>query len=396
MFHTLPAPKPDAILAVMQLFREDPRDRKVDLGVGVYKDAQGRTPVMRAVKAAEARLVEQQDTKGYVALTGDAAYNEAMAGLLLGGVVPASRIAASAATGGTGAVRMAMELIRAANPAAQVWISTPTWPNHNVLANAVGLTQQSYRYYDAAEGVLDRQGMLDDLAQAKPGDVVLLHGCCHNPTGADPREQDWAEIAALIEAKGLIPFVDIAYQGFGEGLDADAAGLRHLVARLPRVIIAASAAKNFGLYRERAGICLVTCPEEERALVTGTLASINRASVSFPPDHGTRVVSTILTDPALRLNWQEELETMRQRVQGLRGALADALRTETGSDRLGFLAAQRGMFSVLDVNADQIARLREEAGVYIVPGGRMNMAGLTEDSIPAVAQALGKVLVGAR
>ncbi|MCC6001612.1 MAG: aspartate/tyrosine/aromatic aminotransferase [Pararhodobacter sp.] len=392
MFHSLPANKPDGILAVMQMFREDTRSDKVDLGVGVYRDDAGRTPVMRAVKAAEARLVAEQDTKGYVALTGDAAYNQAMAELILGGTVPADRIAASAATGGTGAVRMAMELIRIANPQAQIWISTPTWPNHTVLAAAAGLPANAYRYYDSINGVLDRQGMLDDLAQAKPGDVVLLHGCCHNPTGADPREQDWAEIAALIEARGLIPFVDIAYQGFGDGLDADAAGLRHLAARLPRVIIAASAAKNFGLYRERAGICLVTCPEEERAPVTDTLATINRSTVSFPPDHGARVVRTILTDPALRLDWQEELESMRLRVQGLRHALAEALRAETGSDRFGFLATQRGMFSVLDVSDDKVTTLREKAGVYIVPGGRMNMAGLTRESVPAVAAALARVL----
>lgn len=394
MFHDLPASKPDGILTVMQLFRDDPRSDKVDLGVGVYRDAYGNTPVMGAVKAAEAHLLETQVTKGYVGLTGDAAFNDAMAGLILGGTVPAERVAASAATGGTGAVRMAMELIRAANPAAQVWISSPTWPNHTVLAAATGLPAKPYRYYDSAAGALDRKGMLDDLAHAKPGDVVLLHGCCHNPTGADPDERDWAEIGALIEARGLIPFVDLAYQGFGEGLDADAAGLRHLAARLPRVIVAASAAKNFGLYRERAGVCLVTCPEDERALVTATLATINRATVSFPPDHGARVVSTILLDPALRLDWQTELESMRDRVQGLRSMLAQALRAETGSDRFGFLASQRGMFSVLDVSDTQIARLRDAYGVYIVPGGRMNMAGLTKDSIPVVAAALGKVLSG--
>ncbi|MCC5987896.1 MAG: aspartate/tyrosine/aromatic aminotransferase [Pararhodobacter sp.] len=394
MFKNLPASKPDAILEVMRLFAEDAREGKIDLGVGVYRDSAGRTPVMRAVKAAEARLVETQESKGYVGLTGDAAYNQAMGELILGDVVPAERIAASAATGGTGAVRMAMELVRAANPGAQIWISTPTWPNHTVLAAAVGLKVQSYRYYNRAEGVLDRQGMLDDLAQAQKGDVVLLHGCCHNPTGADPSEQDWADIAGFLQERGLVPFVDIAYQGFGEGLDADAAGLRHLASRLERVIVAASAAKNFGLYRERAGLCLVTCPEDERATVTTALGTINRSTVSFPPDHGARVVQTILDDPGLRLDWQEELETMRRRVQSLREALAGALRAETGSDRFGFLAAQKGMFSVLDADGAQIERLRDEHGIYMVPGGRMNVAGLTEDSVPRVAAALGRVLAG--
>ena len=392
MFHTLPAPKPDAILAVMQLFREDPRDRKVDLGVGVYKDAQGRTPVMRAVKAAEARLVETQDTKGYVALTGDAAYNEAMADLLLGGVVPASRIAASAATGGTGAVRMAMELIRAANPAARLWISRPTWPNHITIAEAVGLAWSPYRYLDPEAGALDRAGMMADLEQAAAGDVVVLHGCCHNPTGVDPDLSDWAEIAALCERRGLIPMVDIAYQGFGEGLDADAAGLRHLAARLERVIIAASGAKNFGMYRERVGIAMVVAPETERDVVQATLAALNRASISFPPDHGARVVTAILTDPALKADWAEELEAMRQRIQRLREGLAAAVRAETGSDRMGFVAAQKGMFSTLPLTEAQIAALREEHGVYAVGGGRVNMAGLTEDTLPQVARALATVL----
>ncbi len=394
MFERLPAQKPDTILEVMRLYAEDPRSDKIDLGVGVYRDSAGRTPVMRAVKAAEARLVETQESKGYVGLTGDAAYNAAMARLILGNAVAPERIAASAATGGTGAVRMAMDLIRIANPAAQIWISTPTWPNHNVLARAAGLSMQTYRYYDRTDGVLDRQGMMEDLAQAKAGDVVLLHGCCHNPTGADFTERDWAEIADFLTERGLVPFVDIAYQGFGEGLDADAAGLRHLAARLDRVLVAASAAKNFGLYRERAGICLVTCPEDERASVTATLGTINRASYSFPPDHGARVVQTILDDAALRLDWSEELDTMRQRVQSLRESLATALRDETGSDRFGFLASQRGMFSVLDADDGQITRLRDAHGIYLVPGGRMNMAGLTEESVPRVAAALGKVLAG--
>ena len=394
MFERLPAQKPDAILEVMRLFAEDPRSDKIDLGVGVYRDSAGRTPVMRAVKAAEARLVETQESKGYVGLTGDAAYSAAMARLILGNAVAPENVAASAATGGTGAVRMAMDLIRAANPAAQIWISTPTWPNHNVLAAAAGLKMQTYRYYNRADGVLDRQGMMDDLAQAKAGDVVLLHGCCHNPTGADPTERDWAEIADFLQERSLVPFVDIAYQGFGEGLDADAAGLRHLAARMDRVIVAASAAKNFGLYRERAGICMVTCPEGERASITATLATINRASCSFPPDHGARVVQTILDDAALRLDWTEELDAMRQRVQGLRDSLAGALRDETGSDRFGFLASQKGMFSVLDADDAQIVRLRDAHGIYMVPGGRMNMAGLTEATVPRVAAALGKVLAG--
>ncbi len=392
MFQSLTAPPPDAILQVMQLFRDDPRPEKVDLGVGVYRDDAGHTPVMRAVKAAESYILQSQETKSYTALAGDPAYHAAMADLLLAGALPSERIAAAAATGGTGAVRLAMELIRTANPDATVWISNPTWPNHTLLAKFVGLKQATYRYYNAAEGALDRQGMMADLGGAKPGDVVLLHGCCHNPTGADFTAQDWAAMADFLAERDLTPFIDIAYQGFGANVEADAAGLRLLVDRLPRVLIAASAAKNFGLYRERAGICLVTCPEGERAAIQSTLAGLNRASISFPPDHGARVVTTVLTDPAMKADWLEELDGMRSRIAGLRKSLAGALRQETGSDRFGFLAAQQGMFSVLGGSEAQIARLRDEFAVYVVGGGRLNIAGLTEDSVPRVAKALATVL----
>lgn len=392
MFNRLPATKMDPILHVMQLYRQDTRADKVDLGVGVYKDDTGITPVMRAVKGAEQVLVDTQDTKTYTALTGDATFHEAMAELLLAGCVDKARIAAAAATGGTGAVRLAMEMIKAAAPDATVWISAPTWPNHNLLADAAGLGHKSYRYYDAETGGLDRAGLWADLQQAIPGDVVLLHGCCHNPTGVDLTPDDWAEMARFLAERGLIPFVDIAYQGFGDGLDQDAAGLRLLASTQERAIIAASAAKNFGLYRERAGITLIISPEAERANVQGTLAGKNRASISFPPDHGARVVTTVLTDDALRADWEAELTEMRNRVNGLRRALADALRDACGSDRFGFLADQRGMFSLLGGTDAQIARLRDEFGVYIVGGGRVNMAGLTQKSIPLVAKAIAQVL----
>ncbi|WP_333827118.1 amino acid aminotransferase [Pararhodobacter sp.] len=392
MFNNLTPPPPDAILKVMQQFRDDPRSDKVDLGVGVYRDATGVTPVMRAVKAAEAHLVATQDSKGYVAMAGDTAFHSAMAALVLGGVVGAERIAAAAATGGTGAVRQAMELIHTANPQARVWISQPTWPNHPALAEAAGLEWRPYRYYDAENGGIDRAGMMADLDGAREGDVILLHGCCHNPTGADFTESDWADIAAFLERRGLIPFVDIAYQGFGDGVDADAAGLRHLAARLPRLMIAGSAAKNFGLYRERAGIYMVVCPPAERDTTQAMMAWLNRSSTGFPPDHGARVVTTILNDPMMKDQWLQELAEMRARVNGLRAALATALRKETGSDRFGFLGAQKGMFSLLGGTDAQIARLREEFGLYLVGGGRMNIAGLKEDTVDRVAAGIARVL----
>jgi aspartate/tyrosine/aromatic aminotransferase len=392
MFDRLPLPQPDGILAVMNAFRADPRGDKVDLGVGVYKDASGRTPVMRAVKAAEARLVAEQDTKTYTQLVGDPAFHAAMTDLILGQAVPPARLAAAASTGGTGAVRLGFELIRAADPEARLWISRPTWPNHITIAEALGIGWHPYRWLDPEAGALDRAGLMADLAQAKAGDVVVLHGCCHNPTGVDMDPADWAAMADLCAARGLIPMVDIAYQGFGTGLEADAAGLHLLVARLPRVIVAASGAKNFGLYRERVGIALVITPESERDVVQATLAALNRAAISFPPDHGARVVTTILTDPALRADWQAELEAMRARIEGLRRMLAEALREETGSDRMGFVAAQRGMFSTLPLNADRVARLARDHGVYAVGGGRVNMAGVTEANVLTVARALAAVL----
>ena len=295
-------------------------------------------------------------------------------------------------TGGTGAVRQVMELIHTADRDARVWISTPSWPNHPALAQSVGVEWRPYRYHDRETGGMDRAGMMDDLAAARTGDVVLLHGCCHNPTGADFTEADWADMAAFLEHRGLIPFVDIAYQGFGDGVDADAAGLRHLAARLPRLIIAGSAAKNFGLYRERAGIYMVVCPAAERDTTQAMMAWLNRSSTGFPPDHGARVVTTILNDPMMKDQWLQELAEMRARVNGLRAALATALRKETGSDRFGFLGAQKGMFSLLGGTDAQIARLREEFGLYLVGGGRMNIAGLKEDTVDRVAAGIARVL----
>lgn len=392
MFQTLTPPPGDPILKVMTLYREDPRSAKVDLGLGVYKDAQGNTPVMRAVKAAERRLVETQETKTYTTLSGDPAFRAAMAGLVLGDSVPASRLAGSAATGGTAAVRLGLDLVAKAHPHATIWISQPTWPNHFALTKAAGLSFKTYRYYDAENGVVDRAGMWADLAGAQAGDVVLVHGCCHNPTGADLNAEDWARLADFCAEKGVLPFIDIAYQGFGDGLDADAAGLRHLAARVERMIVAASTSKNFGLYRERTGCCLVIAPEGERATVQGNLEVLNRQAISFPPDHGARVVTMILEDPALRADWEAELTDMRDRMNRLRRLLAEALRDASGSDRFGFLADQRGMFSLLGGDDAQIERLREEYGVYIVGGGRLNMAGLTEESIPMVAKGIAAIL----
>lgn len=392
MFETLPKPKLDGIIALMQAFADDPRMGKIDLGVGVYRDEAGRTPVLEAVKSAERRCVETQESKSYLALAGDQAFLDVMETLLLGGAVPSARVAAVGTPGGTSAVRQICELIRSARPEAVVWISAQTWPNHAPLIAAAGLKMQPYRYLDRDSGGLDHMGLFADLEQVAAGDVVLLHGCCHNPTGVDPSAQDWAEIAALLERRGAIPFVDMAYQGFGEGLDADAGGLRHLAARLPEVLVAASCSKNFGLYRERVGLAMAVVPEALKPNLAAALAGLNRQFFAFPPDHGGRVVSTILGDDALRRLWHDELETMRARIAQNRQSLAQALRAETGSERFDGISAQCGMFSLLPLSPEQVARLRAEHGIYMLGDGRANLAGLNDYSIPVCAQAIAKVI----
>ncbi|MGB3408059.1 MAG: amino acid aminotransferase [Jannaschia sp.] len=389
MLQALTPQAPDKILALMAAYREDPRDGKIDLGVGVYKDASGLTPVMQAVKAAERKLVEVQDTKVYTGLAGDPAFSEALSSLVLGGARPAGRLAAVATPGGTGAIRQGLELIRMAAPDATVWMSDPTWPNHPAIIRYLGMKSATYRYFNATTGGVDFDGMMVDLAGVAPGDAVILHGCCHNPTGANLTLDQWRAVADLLTGKGAVPFIDIAYQGFGDGLEADAAGTRLMVEAMPETIIAASCSKNFGIYRERTGLLMAVTPSTERLAVTqGAMAALNRLNFSFPPDHGARVVTMILSDDALRADWEAELEQVRTGMLGLREALATALRDRVGSDRFGFLAAHRGMFSLLGATPDQVEALRRDHGVYMVGDSRMNIAGLNHDTIPKLADAI--------
>lgn len=390
MFETVTPPEPDKIIRLMGMFAADARADKVDLGVGVYRSPAGTTPVMEAVKEAEHRIWAAQESKTYVGLRGDLGFLDAMRRLILGESVPADRVAGAGTPGGTGAVRQVLETVHRLNPQATVWISDPTWPNHPAIIDHLGQKRQSYRYYDATTGGIDRAGMMADLAGAGRGDLILLHGCCHNPTGADLLPDDWQEIAALCARTGAIPFVDMAYQGFGAGLEADAAGVRLLATALPEVLIAASCSKNFGLYRERVGTVLIVT--EAKAAAEGVLAGMNRQNFAFPPDHGARVVQEILGDEALGALWRDELDGMRRAMEGNRRALAVALRAATGSDRFGFLAAHRGMFSLIGATPAQVDRLREDHGIYLVGDGRMNVAGLTPETIPRVARALAEAL----
>ncbi|SMY08393.1 amino acid aminotransferase [Flavimaricola marinus] len=389
MFDSLKPQPADKILALMSAYKADPRTDKIDLGVGVYKDASGNTPVMRAVKEAERRILADQTTKAYTGLAGDPAYADAMIDLILAGSVPRARVAAVATPGGTGAIRQALELIKLASPDATAWLSNPTWPNHPSIINYLGMKSATYRYFDEATRGVDFAGLMEDLAEVAEGDVVLLHGCCHNPTGANPTPEQWDDIVELLKAKGAMPFVDIAYQGFGDGLAADAAATRLIAGAFDEVLIAASCSKNFGIYRERTGLLMAIGRDDEQvAQAQATLAFLNRQNYSFPPDHGARIVTTILTDPALRADWEAELEETRLGMLSLRQQLADELRQQSNSDRFDFLANHRGMFSRLGTSPEKVEVLRSEHGIYMVGDSRMNIAGLNAQTVPLLAKAI--------
>ncbi|WP_170565228.1 aromatic amino acid transaminase [Ruegeria atlantica] len=389
MFENLKPQPADKILALMQAYREDPRDQKIDLGVGVYKNAEGVTPVMRAVKAAEKRILEEQESKAYTGLAGDPAYADAMIGLILGTSVPRGNIAAVATPGGTGACRQAFEMIRMANPSARVFVSNPTWPNHLSILNYLGMETVQYRYFDGETRGVDFDGMIEDLKTANAGDVVLLHGCCHNPTGANLNMVQWQEVVNLINERGLVAMIDIAYQGFGDGLEEDAQATRLVASSVKRCLIAASCSKNFGVYRERTGLLMAISDDPaQTALNQSTLAFLNRQNYSFPPDHGARVVTTILNDEALRADWAVELEEVRLSMLGLRQQLADELQAQSGSDRFGFVAQHRGMFSRLGAAPELVEKLRADHGIYMVGDSRLNIAGLNATTVPILAKAI--------
>ncbi|CCV06856.1 aspartate aminotransferase, PLP-dependent [Mesorhizobium metallidurans STM 2683] len=393
MFENLQPAPADKIIALIGLYRADPRPDKVDLGVGVYKDRDGKTPVMRAVREAEKRLLQSQDTKTYLGLAGDTGFNAAMAWLTFGQAADMTRIRAAQAPGGSGALRLVAELLKRTRSDATIWLSDPTWPNHMPVMRGAGLQIREYPYFDAASGTVRFADMLAALSAAKSGDVVLLHGCCHNPTGANLDTAQWAEITDLVVERGLLPFVDIAYQGFGEGLDADAAGLRIMAAKVPEMVVASSCSKNFAVYRDRVGAAMILAKDGAQADVAmGQMLSAARAMYSMPPDHGAAAVRIVLEDAALRADWEAELEEMRLRMLRLRVQFAEALRRQSNSDRFDFVASHRGMFSRLGLSEAQVERLRAEHGVYMVGDSRINVAGLPEDGMEALAKAIVSVL----
>ena len=389
MLSSLKKQPADRIIGLSALYNADPRDTKIDLGVGVYKDAGGNTPIMRAIKTAEKRLWNDETTKTYTAMIGDGGFHNAMADLILADSVDRNRVSFCATPGGTGAVHHVLELVKMTGTGATVWFSDPTWGNHLSIAKHVDVPVQKYGYFDAETRSVNFDRMMEDLAKVASGDVVVLHGCCHNPTGANLNETQWGLVADLLLEKGAIPFIDIAYQGFGDGLQEDAFGTRLLASKFPEMFIAASCSKNFGIYRERCGLILAISETAEASIITqGNLSYVNRQNFSFPPDHGARLVTMVLTDPELRADWVAELEAIRLGMLKARQGLADALRAECGSDRFGFLADHRGMFSRIGATEAQVDQLRDEHGIYMVFDSRLNIAGVTEDKIETIAKAI--------
>ncbi|MBZ5875282.1 MULTISPECIES: amino acid aminotransferase [Chromohalobacter] len=395
MFEQIERVPGDAILGLIEAFKKDPNPQKVDLGVGVYRDAHGNTPVMRAVKEAEARLLKNETTKSYIGSHGDPRYGQAVLELVLGAqspVLAANRASATQSPGGTGALRLAADFIKSQLPGKGIWVSDPTWPNHLGIFHAAGVELKKYPYVDA-DNRLDFEGMLSALQQIPEGDVVLLHACCHNPSGFDLSREQWQRVLEVVRERRLLPLVDFAYQGFGDGLDADAYGPRLLAENLDEVMITSSCSKNFGVYRERTGcMIMIARDSEQMENVRSQMAIVARENYSNPPAHGGAVVAEILHDDALATVWREELTEMRDRINGLRRDFVEALKPYGLDERFAFIAEQRGMFSYTGLSPEQVDRLRDEFGIYMVRSGRANVAGLSQENLPYVAKAIAAVV----
>jgi len=396
VFEKLELLAPDAIIGIMALFRQDQDPRKVDLSVGVYQDETGNTPVMACVKRAEQAIVAAQTTKTYVGIAGNAEFNKSIEKLLLGADHPAlvdGRVATVQSPGGSGGLCVAGHLIHRAAPATRVWLSIPSWPNHLPLLRLAGLTLEQYPYYDAREHAVDFDAMTACFEKLGPDDVVLLHGCCHNPCGADLTPEQWDTLADIFAKSGITPFVDLAYQGLADGLEADAYGARIMAERLPETVIVASCSKNLGLYRERVGCTSIVSrnAEQSRAVATN-LANVARGIYSMPPDHGAAIAGRVLNDPELRALWVDELAEVRNRINGRRALFVQKLAERNAPVDFSFIAKERGMFSFLGITKEQVIRLREEFHVYMLESSRVNLAGLNGRNADYVADAIDAVL----
>ena len=383
----LPPVSSDSLLALIALVNADQRPEKIDVGVGVYRDGAGRTPIPASLKIAEQRLLDTQDTKAYLGGSGDKRFTELLRPIVLGRHAEDPRIAGVQTPGGCGALFLALKLAATANPAARVFVGAPTWPNHPPMVRGSGLELVEYPYYDRDRAEIDFDGMLGALDGASEGDIVLLHGCCHNPTGADLDEAQWRRVIEVVTDRRLLPLVDIAYQGLGRGLDDDAAGLGMVLDACDEVLIAQSCDKSFGVYRDRVGAFFVkTRSADSSATAMAHALQLAREAWSMPPDHGAASVRIVLDDPALRTQWQSELDAMRARITAVRARIAAAY------PRLAFIARQYGMFSMLPLSLDQIVRLRQDHAIYMADSGRFNVVGMSDAAldrfIAAVVDAL--------
>jgi aromatic-amino-acid transaminase len=388
-FADLPPVESDSLLALIALAEGDPRPEKIDVGVGVYRDGAGRTPILQVIKEAERRLVETQASKSYLGSAGDKRFAELLRPILLGEHAYDERIVGVQTPGGTGAVRLGMELVATVNPDARVLVGTPTWPNHPPMIRASGLETVEYSYYERAQSIVRFDAMTEALSSGRPGDIALLHGCCHNPTGADLDHEQWAKVTRLIVERGLIPFVDIAYQGFGRGLNEDAHGLRGILSACDEVVIAQSCDKNFSVYRDRVGsLFLKTGSREASERAMAHVYQRAREMWSMPPDHGAAAVHIVLEDDQLRARWHVELAAMRDRINSVRQRIAAA------HPRLAFIGGQYGMFSMLPISKEQVLGLRANYGIYMADSGRFNVVGMSDEQIDRFIEAVAECLDG--
>jgi len=393
LFEQLNALPPDAILTLIGEYQNDSRELKIDLGVGVYRDESGQTPILKVVKKAEQFLVDTQPTKSYLGSGGNPEFNEAIQALTFGEAATDDRITTLQTPGGSGSLRVAAGLIMRARPDATLWASDPTWANHIPLLGGAGVAIKSYPYYDPETKDIRFDDMLEVLDTIPAGDIVLLHGCCHNPTGIDFSTDQWQAIADVVVQRDLIPYIDFAYQGFAEGLDEDAYPVRLMVSRVPEMIVSSSCCKNFGIYRDRVGsLSLVGKDGGTSTVLRSQANNIVRTMYSMPPDHGAAAVSHILNDPSLREEWLVELASMRDRLKGMRALLGAALREEAPDHDFSHIERAHGMFCFVGITPEQVERVKSEFSVYMVNSSRINVAGITKDNVGHLASSIAAVL----
>ena len=396
MFENVQTAPPDAILGLTEAFKADTNPDKINLSVGVYQDADGKTPIFEVVKAAEKKRIADETNKAYMPMTGDPTYAKLVQQMILGEkhpIIGAGRAVTAHCPGGTGALRVAGDYLHKLHPGAKIWLSNPTWANHAGIFTAAGMETDKYAYRDPKTNGLDFGAMIESLKKIPAGDVALLHACCHNPTGIDPTPEQWSEIGDVLRAGGVLPLVDFAYQGLGDGLEEDATGLRTLCGKVDELIVSSSFSKNFGLYRERTGaITMIGANAEQAARVLSQLKLVIRTNYSNPPAHGAAIVVNVLGSPTLKAAWEKEVAVMRDRINGMRRLLVDTLEAKGVTQDFSFIPKQRGMFSFSGLTEDQVDQLREKYSIYIVRSGRINVAGMNEKNMDRLCEAIKSVL----